>query len=43
MDVYSYGVVLTEMMMICHIPEVAERQLHINAIQRPTFKALIDR
>ena len=41
MNVYSYGVVLTEM-MICHIPEVAERQLHINAIQRPTFKALID-
>ena len=42
MDVYSYGVVLIEM-MICRIPEVAQRQLHINSIQRPTFKALIER
>ena len=42
MDVYSYGVVLIEM-IICHIPQVAERQLHINAIQRPSFKALIKR
>ena len=42
MDVYSYGVVLIEM-MICHIPEVAQRQLHINSIRRPTFKALIER
>ena len=42
MDVYSYGVVLIEM-MICHIPEVAQRQLHINSIRRPTFKALIKR
>ena len=42
MDVYSYGVVLIEM-MICCIPEVAQRQLHINSIRRPTFKALIER
>ena len=42
MDVYSYGVVLIEM-MICRIPEVAQRQLHINSIQRPMFKALIER
>ena len=41
MDVYSYGVVLIEM-MICHIPEVAQRQLHINSIRQPTFKALIE-
>ena len=41
MDVYSYGVVLIEM-MICRIPEVAQRQLHINSIRRPTFKALIE-
>ena len=42
MDVYSYGVVLIEM-MICRIPEVAQRQLHINSIRRPMFKALIER
>ena len=42
MDVYSYGVVLIEM-MICRIPEIAQRQLHINSIRRPTFKALIKR
>ena len=42
MDVYSYGVVLIEM-MICRIPEVAQRQLHINSIRRPTFKALVER
>ena len=42
MDVYSYGVVLIEM-MICRIPEVAQRQLHINSITRPMFKALIER
>ena len=42
MDVYSYGVVLIEM-MICRIPVVAERQRHINAIQQPMFKALIER
>ena len=42
MDVYSYGVVLIEM-MICRIPEVAQRQLHINAIRRPMFKVLIER
>ena len=42
MDVYSYGVVLIEM-MICCIPEVSQRQLHINSIRRPTFKALIER
>ena len=42
MDVYSYGVVLIEM-MICCIPEVAQRQLYINSIRRPTFKALIER
>ena len=42
MDVYSYGVVLIEM-MICRIPEVAQRQLHINSIRRPTFKSLIKR
>ena len=42
MDVYSYGVVLIEM-MICRIPEVAQRQLHINSIRQPTFKALIER
>ena len=41
MDVYSYGVVLIEM-MICRIPEVAQRQLHINSIRRPSFKALIE-
>ena len=41
MDVYSYGVVLIEM-MICRIPDVAQRQLHINAIRRPMFKALIE-
>ena len=42
MDVYSYGVVLIEM-MICRIPVVAQRQLHINSIRRPMFKALIER
>ena len=42
MDVYSYGVVLIEM-MIRRIPVVAERQLHINAIRQPMFKALIQR
>ena len=42
MDVYSYGVVLIEM-MICRIPELAQRQLHINSIRRPMFKALIER
>ena len=42
MDVYSYGVVLIEM-MICRIPEVAQRQLHINSIRRPSFKDLIER
>ena len=42
MDVYSYGVVLIEM-MICRIPEVAQRQLHINSIRRQAFKALIER
>ena len=42
MDVYSYGVVLIEM-MICRIPEVAQRQLHINSIRRLSFKALIER
>ena len=42
MDVYSYGVVLIEM-MICRIPEVAQRQLHINSIRRPMFKALVER
>ena len=42
MDVYSYGVVLIEM-MICRIPEVAQRQLHINSIRRQSFKALIER
>ena len=42
MDVYSYGVVLIEM-MICRIPVVAERECHINAIQQPMFKALIER
>ena len=42
MDVYSYGVVLIEM-MICRIPEVAQRQLHINSIRRQAFKALIKR
>ena len=42
MDVYSYGVVLIEM-MICSIPEVAQRQLHINSIRRLSFKALIER
>ena len=41
MDVYSYGVVLIEM-MICRIPEVAQRQLHINSIRRQAFKALIE-
>ena len=41
MDVYSYGVVLIEM-MICRIPEVAQRQLHINSIRRQSFKALIE-
>ena len=41
MDVYSYGVVLIEM-MICRIPEVAQRQLHINSIRRPMFKALVE-
>ena len=42
MDVYSYGVVLIEM-MICRIPEVAQRQFHINSIRRQAFKALIER
>ena len=42
MDVYNYGVVLIEM-MICRIPEVAQRQLHINSIRRQAFKALIER
>ena len=42
MDVYSYGVVLIEM-MICRIPDIAERQFHINAIQPPMFKAIIER
>ena len=42
MDVYSYGVVLIEM-MICRIPEVTQRQLHINSIRQPMFKALVER
>ena len=42
MDVYSYGVVLIEM-MICRIPEIAQRQLHINSIRQPMFKGLIER
>ena len=42
MDVYSYGVVLIEM-MICRIPEIAQIQLHINSIRQPMFKALIER
>ena len=42
MDVYSYGVVLIEM-MICRIPDVAQRQRHINSIRRPMFKALVER
>ena len=42
MDVYSYGIVLIEM-MICRIPEVAQRQLHINSIRQQAFKALIER
>ena len=41
MDVYSYGVILIEI-MICHISEVAQRQLHINSIRQPMFKALIE-
>ena len=42
MDVYSYGVVLIEM-MICRIPEVTQRQLHVNSIRQPMFKGLIER
>ena len=42
MDVYSYGVVLIEM-MICRIPVVADRQRHITTIRQSSFKALIER
>ena len=40
MDVFSYGVLLIEM-MVCQFPEKEKRKDHIEAITRPTLKDLI--
>ena len=42
MDVFSYGVLLIEM-MVCQFPEKEKRKNHIEAITRPTLKDLIQR
>ena len=42
MDVFSYGVLLVEM-MVCQFPEKEKRKDHIEAITRPTLKDLIQR
>ena len=42
MDVFSYGVLLIEM-MVCQFPEKEKRKDHIEAITRPTLKDLIQR
>ena len=42
MDVFSYGVLLIEM-VICQFPDVGKRVAQIKAIKRPTLKNLIER
>ena len=42
MDVFSYGVLLIEM-MVCQFPEKEKRKDHIEAITRPVLKDLIQR
>ena len=42
MDVFSYGVLLIEM-IVCQFPEKEKRKDHIEAITRPTLKDLIQR
>ena len=42
MDVFSYGVLLIEM-VACQFPDVGKRVAHIKAIKRPTLKNLIER
>ena len=42
MDVFSYGVLLIEM-VVCQFPDVGKRVAHIKAIKRPTLKNLIER
>ena len=42
MDVFSYGVLLIEM-MVCQFPEKEKRKDHIEAITRPALKDLIQR
>ena len=42
MDVFSYGILLIEM-MVCQFPEKEKRKDHIEAITRPTLKDLIQR
>ena len=42
MDVFSYGVLLIEM-VACQFPDVGKRMAQIKAIKRPAFKNLIER
>ena len=42
MDVFSYGVLLIEM-VVCQFPDVGNRVAQIKAIKRPTLKNLIER
>ena len=42
MDVFSYGILLIEM-MVCQFPEKEKRKDHIEAITRPALKDLIQR
>ena len=42
MDVFSYGILLIEM-MVCQFPDIEKRKDHIDAIKRPTLKDLIQR
>ena len=42
MDVFSYGVLLIEM-MVCQFPEKEKRKDHVEAITRPALKDLIQR
>ena len=42
MDVFSYGVLLIEM-VVCQFPDVGKRVAQIKAIKRPTLKNLIER
>ena len=42
MDVFSYGVLLIEM-VVCEFPDVGKRVAQIKAIKRPTLKNLIER